>query len=220
MPVDTEKIKQEFIEVYQSNIKREGADKLLEWLCDSDFFEAPASTKYHGSYPGGLAQHSLNVYRQLVSLLERGQQYGGKTDYSAESVAIAALLHDVCKAEFYEPEFRNVKTYDPSEVAEMKTKEPYTVKKDGGGEFFWKNVRQYKVNELLPLGHGEKSVIIVQQFMHLTLDEVYAIRAHMGGWDTSVKGGDRFIGEIFATSELALFTHIADMMANYLLENE
>lgn len=219
--MDVATIKQNFIDAYLDNIKRDGSAQLLEWLCDSDFFEAPASTKYHGAYPGGLAQHSLNVYHELCRLIESSDKLGCPVrQYSMESIAIVSLLHDVCKAQFYVPEFRNVKTYDEAEVAEMKKSNPGIVKKDGCGEFFWKSVQQYKIEEEFPIGHGEKSVILIQGFMRLNLDEIYAIRAHMGGWDTSVKGGDRFIGQIFQKSELAFYTHIADMMASYLLEKE
>ena len=220
--MDNESLKKEFIDAYQNSIRRDGADKLLQWLCESDFFEAPASTRFHGAYPGGLAQHSLNVYSELRRLIENSREFGGSdTDsFDSESVAIVSLLHDVCKAQFYVPEFRNVKTYDEAEVAAVKQSDPYEIKRDSQGEFFWKRVQQYRIEEDFPIGHGEKSVIIIQGFMPLRLDEIYAIRGHMGGWDTSVKGGDRFIGQIFQKSELAFYTHVADMMASYLLEKE
>lgn len=220
--MEKEQVKQEFIELYHQKIKRDGAEELLQWMMKSDFFEAPASTRFHGSYPGGLAEHSLNVYRELVKLVERGDEFGAENTgtYSEETIAIVALLHDLCKAQFYTMEYKNKKNYDVEAVARMKEEFPREVKKDSQGEFFWDKVPQYTIDELFPIGHGEKSVILVQGFMKLTAEEIMAIRCHMGGWDTSVKGGDRFIGKVYEKSELALLTHIADMMASYLLERE
>ena len=106
-----------------------------------------------------------------------------------------SLLHDVCKANFYKKGTRNVKE---------------------NGQWVTKPV--FEIDEKFPCGHGEKSVIILQNFIHLDAEEIYAIRAHMGGWDTSVKGGDFFIGKIFERSKLALLLHLADMKATYLLE--
>ena len=91
--------KEEFIEIFKTHITREGADKLLDYLTNkSDFFSAPASARYHGSYPGGLCEHSLNVYHCLVDYLgrERVQELYG-LEYSDETIAIVALLHDLCK---------------------------------------------------------------------------------------------------------------------------
>jgi len=178
--------------VYAQNIQREGSDKLLEWLNTSDFFQAPASTRFHGSYEGGLVEHSLNVYDCLVGELTSS---GLADTYSQETVAIVSLLHDLCKANFYKKGTRNVKE---------------------NGQWVTKEV--YEIDEKFPCGHGEKSVIILQNFIHLEAEEIYAIRAHMGGFDTSVKGGDYFIGNIFERSKLALLLHLADMKATYLLE--
>ena len=104
--------KEEFIDIYQTNIHREGADALLEYLNRSDFFTAPASARFHGSHPGGLCEHSVNVYRCLVDYLarERVQELYG-LDYSAESVAIVALLHDACKIGCYRAGTRKVPTF-------------------------------------------------------------------------------------------------------------
>lgn len=188
-----EENKEEFLQIYKGNISRPGSDTLLAWLESSDFFIAPASTRFHGSYAGGLLQHSLNVYHTLVSEIT---EHGLEAQYAPESIALTALLHDVCKANMYKPGFRNVK--------------------DESGR--WQQKAVYEIDERFPCGHGEKSVIIIQTHMRLTEDEIYAIRAHMGGWDTSVKGGDRFIGAIFERCPLALLLHIADMKATYILE--
>lgn len=185
-------MKQRFLDLFNEHIKREGADELLNWLQSSDFLSAPASTKYHGSYEGGLLEHSLNVYDCLVGELT----LSGLSDvYTPETVAIVSLLHDICKANFYKKGTRNVKE---------------------NGQWVTKEV--FEIDEKFPCGHGEKSVIILQNFIHLEAEEIYAIRAHMGGFDTSVKGGDFFIGKIFEKSKLALLLHLADMKATYLLE--
>ena len=74
-----------------------------------------------------------------------------------------------------------------------------------------------EIDEKFPCGeHADKSVILIQNFMHLEPEEILAIRAHMGGWDTAVKGGNAFIGKIFERSKLAVLLHLADMEATYL----
>lgn len=188
--------KERFLDLYHKYVIRDGADDLLKWLESSDFFTAPASTRFHGCHDGGLLQHSLNVYDCLVKCIDVA---GLTDDIPAGSVAIAALLHDVCKVNFYKKGFRNVKN-------------------DETGQ--WERKEIYQIEEKFPCGHGEKSVIILQNFLRLTTDEIYAIRAHMGGFDTSVKGGDYFIGKIFEKSKLAFLLHLADMSATYLIEGE
>ena len=183
-----------FLSLYHDNIKRDGSEELLKWLQESDFFTAPASTRFHGSYEGGLLEHSLNVYNSLVRLVTLA---GVSDQYSAETIAIVSLLHDICKVNFYKTGTRNVK--------------------ENG---MWTQKKVYEIDEKFPCGHGEKSVIILQNFMHLMPEEIMAIRAHMGGFDTSVKGGDYFIGKIFERSKLAILTHMADMYATYLLEGK
>lgn len=189
-----EEDKVRFLALYNTLITRDGKESLLDWLSQSDFFTAPASTKYHGNHEGGLLEHSLNVYDRLTSLLAHA---GIEDQYGPETVAIVSLLHDVCKVNFYKKGTRNVK-------------------EDG----VWVQKEVYEVDEKFPCGHGEKSVIILQNFIELSADEIMAIRAHMGGFDASVKGGEYFIGKIFERSKLALLTHLADMEATYLLEEK
>lgn len=184
--------KDRFIAIFQEKISRDGANQLLEWLSESDFFIAPASTRYHGCYEGGLVEHSLNVYDCLVDELKL---CGLENEYTEETVAIVSLFHDICKANFYKKGVRNVKE---------------------NGQWVAKSV--FEIDEKFPCGHGEKSIIILQNFIRLSAEEIYAIRAHMGGFDTSVKGGDYFIGKIFEKSNLALLLHLADIKATYLLE--
>lgn len=189
-----EEKKTEFLELYHALIARDGKEDLLDWLTQSDFFTAPASTRFHGNHEGGLLEHSINVYHCLVGLLEHA---GLKNQYSDETIAIVSLLHDICKVNYYKKGTRNVK--------------------ENG---VWVQKEVYEVDEKFPCGHGEKSVIILQNFIRLTPEEICAIRAHMGGFDTSVKGGEYFIGKIFERSKLALLTHLADMEATYLIEEK
>ena len=110
MEFSKEQAKEEFLEIYNEYVKRDGADLLLDFLLKSDFFTAPASARYHLSVEGGLCQHSLNVYHCLKAYLERDRvkdTYG--LNYSDESVVVCALLHDICKVNVYKIGFRNVK---------------------------------------------------------------------------------------------------------------
>lgn len=184
-----------FIAIFKDKVKREGADKLLEYLCSDhcDFFTAPASTRFHGSYPGGLLEHSLNVYDCLCDYLSRPrvkEVYG--VSYSEESIAIASLLHDLCKTNFYKESTRNVK--------------------ENG---VWKSVPFYTIEDDLPYGHGEKSVYIISGFMRLTRDEAFAIRYHMG---FSGPEDNNTVGAAFAKFPLAMALATADMEAAYFLE--
>lgn len=190
--------KQEFIDIYQKYIKREGADKLLAHLMSSasDFFTAPASTRFHGAYEGGLVEHSLNVYECLVDYMrrERVQELYG-LEASDETIAIVALLHDLCKMNFYKPGFRNVK--------------------DDNG--VWQKVPTYEIDDKLPYGHGEKSVYIISGFMRLTREEAFAIRYHMG---FSGNEEPRNVGSAFEMFPLAFALSTADMEATYFLEGK
>lgn len=173
------------------NIDRSGIQDLTKWLENSDFFTAPASTKYHGCHEGGLCEHSLNVADVLTSLC-------GATNslYTLESILIVALFHDLCKVNFYKKSKRNVKT------------DTGWIEKD-----FW------EIDEKFPCGdHADKSIIILQQYIKLLPEEIMAIRAHMGGFDTSVKGGSFMVGKIFEKSELAVLLHCADLIATYIYE--
>ncbi|MFA5449965.1 MAG: HD domain-containing protein [Clostridia bacterium] len=189
--------KQEFIEIYNANIKREGADKLLEYLLSSDFFTAPASTRFHLAEEGGLVEHSLNVYKRLKKLVEWEYGENFEEHISAESIAICGLLHDLCKVDFYRIDYRNVKT--PEGVWE---KRPY-----------------YTIEEKLPYGHGEKSVYIINGFLRLTREEALAINWHMGGFDDRVRAGSYAIAGAYTMYPLCVFLSTADLMASYLDES-
>lgn len=190
-------LKDQFIEIFNSEIKREGASKLLEYLEGSDFFTAPASTKYHLAREGGLCEHSLNVYYRLKDLVANEKSDWAK-NVSGESIAIIALLHDLCKIGMYVIEYRNQKQADGS----------------------WQKVPYYNIDEMLPYGHGEKSVYIINGYMRLTREEAMCINWHMGGYDERVRGGNgTVIAKAYTQYPLAVLTHIADAMASYLDES-
>lgn len=183
-----EEQKQEFLDLCRETIKRDGLEDLLGWLQKSDFFTAPASTRYHGAYEGGLCEHSLDVYRMALKGIA-----GYELELDGESVAIATLFHDLCKVNFYKKDKRNQKV---------------------DGE--WQEVPYYTVEEKYAFGgHGSKSVFLVQQFMKLKTDEAAAINCHMGfapGGDAI-----RDAGKAFEAFPLAWLVHVADEAAAYLL---
>ena len=185
-----------FIDIFTKYVTRPGADKLLDYLENKcDFFTAPASTRFHCAYEGGLCEHSLNVYDCLKSYLEtdRAKETFG-LEFSDESIAIAALLHDVCKIDTYKVSMRNVKD-DKTGV--------------------WSKVPYYEYNDTLPYGHGEKSVYIVSGFMRLTRDEAMAIRWHMGFSGTE---DQKLVGNALHHYPLALALMIADCEASSFVE--
>lgn len=163
--------------------ERRGFGNFIEWLEDTDFFEAPVSSKFHGSSEGMLCRHSLNVYERMQSRHAECKTRGIRP----ESCIVAPLLHDICKVNFYV--------------------------KDG---------EKYKYNDKLwlPVGHGERSVILAQQHMTLTEEEMVAIRWHMGTFDDAARGGSRTLSEVFRRYPLALMLHLSDMEAAYLDETE
>ena len=188
---------EEFLELYQTHIHREGADALLDYLKNkSDFFTAPASARFHGSYAGGLCDHSVNVYHCLKDYLERErvqELYG--LEYSEESIALVSLLHDACKIGCYKQSTRNVK----------------------GPDGKWQSVPTFFYEDNLPYGHGEKSVYILSGFLRLTREEAMAIRWHMGFSGDEDK---RLVGQALQQYPLAFALSIADMEATYFLEGE
>jgi hypothetical protein len=190
--------KDRYLEIYNNYIKREGADKLLEYMLSksSDFFTAPASTKFHGAYEGGLVEHSINVYNCLKDYLSRDRVKSTyNINYDEESIAIAALLHDICKINIYKVGSRNVKNE----------------------QGIWQSVPMYEYNDILPYGHGEKSVYIITGFMKLTREEAFAIRYHMGFSGVEDK---RNIGDAFQQYPLGFALCTADMEATYFIEGK
>lgn len=178
---------------------RENIDYVIEDLDAWGFFTAPASSQGHGAYPGGLLEHSLNVYdaameaRQAMLTLRPDLE----EDLSPESIAIAALLHDVCKADFY----RLVKKKRRNEVGQ------------------YEDFEQYEIHdENFPVGHGEKSVILLlQSGLDLKDDEIYAIRWHMGPWNLS-RDDEKFYRQAGRATPLQPLIHAADTLASAIIE--
>ena len=193
--MDIEEIKQEFLEIFYDNIERDGSEDLLAFLEKTDFFTAPASARQHSNFEGGLCLHSVNVYKRYLKLLK--DEYGEKWSeiISPESVAIIALLHDVCKVNFYAVEMRNVKV---------------------DGEWIQKPF--YKIEDTLPYGHGEKSVYMISGFMRLTREEAMAINWHMGAFDERIRNNSVTLSNVFYRYPTAFMFHLADYMATYLDE--
>ena len=183
--------KEHFEEIYRENISRSGSEELLEWLEKTDFFTAPASTKFHGACTGGLVQHSVNVYEVMME-----KHFEEEID-SKESFAICALLHDLCKAQFYKVSTRNVK----NETTGAWEKQPY-----------------YSIEDSFPYGHGEKSVFLIERFMRLKTSEAVAIRWHMGGFDEAARGGSFAISQAYDRYPLAVKLHLSDLESTYLRE--
>lgn len=180
--------KEEFISLFEENVNRQGAKDLLDWMLKTDFFTAPASTKYHCACPEGLVMHSLSVFNTMVEKhFEEGKD-------SLESFTICALLHDLCKAEFYKVSTRNVKNEDTGK---------------------WEKVPYYAIEDKFPYGHGEKSVFLIERFMRLKPAEAMAIRWHMGSFDDS---NGYSISQAYEKYPLAVKLHLADLESTYLRE--
>lgn len=174
-----------------SLIKRPGIEKLIEWIeAKSDFFIAPASTRFHSNYQGGLAEHSLLVYERFK---EKNSHYD--LGLSEESIIICGILHDICKCNFYKATTRNKKDETTGQ---------------------WIKVPFYTVEDELPLGHGDKSVIMLQNFIKLKREEMLAIRWHMGGY---VSPNDyNTVSAAWGMCKCGVCLHTADLEASYLYE--
>ncbi|MDF2563759.1 MAG: hydrolase [Massilibacillus sp.] len=183
-------MKQRFLELLLSVVRR-GIPKLPNYIeNETDFFTAPASSQYHGAYAGGLVEHSLAVYENLVKVCSTFN-----IEVDNDSLIICGLLHDLCKANFYTVDFRNKKN-----------------------EFgVWEKVPFYKIDDQLPFGHGEKSVMIIQKFIQLKDEEIAAIRWHMGSYDDAAKsyGGGQSLSAAMGKWKLVLALQMADMAACY-----
>ena len=189
MSIDINAQKQKFLALCRENIHRDGLEELLDWLQKADFFTAPASTRFHGAYEGGLCEHSLDVYDMALKGMK-----GYELELDLESVTISTLFHDLCKVNFYKKDIRNQKI-------------------DGK----WAEVPCYTIEEKFVFGgHGGKSVFLAQQFMKLKTSEATAINCHMGaapGGDAV-----RDVGNAYQACPLAWLVHVADEAATYLLE--
>ena len=190
-----------------SNVKREGMPALMAFIKKSDFYTATASTRYHSCHEGGLLEHSLNVYDCLMAKLENPTWAEALSQVEPESIVIAALLHDLCKCYYYAVEMKNKKVY--SETGS---------KVDNGGRYDWQLVPGYTTDDKIPYGHGEKSVMMIEEYIRLKPVERYAIRWHMGF--TEPKESWNTLGLAMKKHPLILAIHEADVEATYLLEKE
>ena len=185
------------IEQFENLLKstnRLGIDNLLAFIHKSDFYTAPASTRYHLSCEEGLLTHSLNVYNTLKEKME--QPIWKQFEYSDETIIIVSLLHDLCKTFFYKKDFRN--------------------KKNEQG--VWEKIPCYVVEDKIPYGHGEKSVMMIEEYIKLTPIERYAIRWHMGF--SEPKENYNALGAAIAKYPLVLALSESDLEATYILEKE
>ena len=180
-------MKEEFIELLKST-KREGVDEIINFLEKTDFFKAPASTRFHGNYEGGLLEHSMKVYEILKHKVKNSVI---DINVGDDTLIIVALLHDICKANYYKVDFRNAK--------------------NARGE--WEKVPYYTVDDTIPYGHGEKSVMMITEYMKLTSEEKYCIRWHMGFTEPKELYGT--ISLAYKKYPLALLMHEADLEATY-----
>lgn len=197
---NVENLQLEFEKLVRDNINRDGIENLLTFLAESNFYSNPASTKYHGSYPGGLVEHSINVYYSLLDELTFIYGKGWETKYSRETVAIVSLFHDVCKINRYKEGTKNVKDAVTGQ---------------------WHEERTYYYNESYkPMGHGALSVYTIMKYIQLTDDEASAIFWHMGAFDIGIYNTVGDLANCYRQNTLAFALHRADMIATYIVENE
>lgn len=194
----------DFLQVYNSSVnRRDGAVAMLKWLeRETDFFTAPASRKNHLAQPGGLAVHSLNVYKRLLEITAR-DVFGGTdgallAEEVRETVAILGLLHDVCKVGVYHQT------------------DPFKAAMEGKLD----TMAPYEFRDTFPLGHGEKSLFLITRHMALTEEEALAIRWHMGAYDDAVKGGSRSMTEAMNLTPWVWRLQEVDMCAAWIDEKE
>lgn len=183
---DITALKKEFIDIINSNIHREGIDDLMTWLETTDFYTASSSARYHGAKEGGLLAHSLGVYKYLKNFQETE---------SDETIAITALFHDLCKADMYKVSMRNTK--------------------DSSGKWVQVPYYEFREDEDLPVGHGEKSVIILMKYMKLTNEEICAIRWHMAGYALDPVYERPAISKALSLYKLVLKLQTADQASSF-----
>lgn len=200
----------ELIERFETTLLstgREGVDRLVDFIRKSDFYTAPASTRYHNCHEGGLLEHSLNVYDCLTKKVDNPTWHQYLITVDPESRKIVPLLHDLCKSYMYITEYKNKKVYSESGK-----------KSDEVGRFDWVSVPGYTTDDRIPYGHGEKSVMMIEEYMKLLPVERYAIRWHMGF--TEPKENYNALSTAMRKYPLILAMHEADLEATYMLEKE
>lgn len=180
-------MRERFLELLRE-INREGMEDLIKFLENSDFFKAPASTKFHGDYESGLLEHSLKVYDILCSKVKN---LDIDFNFNDDTLKVVALLHDICKVNFYKIDYRNAKN----------------------ASGVWEKVPYYTVDDTIPYGHGEKSVMMLTEYIKLTPEEKYAIRWHMGFSEPRELYST--LGQAMKKYPLILLLNEADMEATY-----
>ena len=180
-------MKEQFLELLRK-VKRDGIEDLINFLEKSDFFIAPASTRFHGDHEGGLVEHSMKVYEILKHKVEHCIL---DINIPEESIIIIGLLHDICKTNFYKVDYRNAKN----------------------ALGVWEKVPYYTIEDTIPYGHGEKSVMMLTEYIKLTSEEKYCIRWHMGFTEPKELYGT--LGQAFKKYPTALLVHEADLEATY-----
>lgn len=150
---------QQEIERLLLSVNRDGIEKLIQYIRDNGFFEAPCSGGYHLAHEGGLAEHSLNVYKIAKQICETFE-----VNVEQNSLILVSLLHDLGKIGQYGKPY-----YVPNILKSGKQSEskPYETNKD-----------------LLPEDHEIRSVEIAGRFIELTEEESWVIKMHNGLYGT------------------------------------
>ena len=192
-------MKEEFVSLLRST-EREGIDRVISKLESMGFFTAPASSKNHLCVEGGLLEHSMNVYKMAKMIREQLLAVQPELKIKEESVIIASLLHDVCKADIY--------------------KKGLKWRKDDQGR--WEQYEAYEIDyNNFPMGHGEKSVMMLLMCgLRMEQDELLAIRWHMGAWNLAFQNFEDKSCISAAADKCPLVTLIqaADNLAAHVLE--
>jgi len=199
-------LKTDKINTFESLLRstgRQGIEEVITFLKGTDFYSAPSSASYHSNYEGGLLDHSLLVYATACKLknvyLELKPELASRLDDN--SIIISALLHDICKTEFYKPKQK--------------------WRKDENDQ--WVSYDSFEISDSFPIGHGEKSVIMLLTIgLKLTPEEMIAIRFHMGSWDGALLTNDVKYSYQSAINECPLLPLLqtADNTSSLLLETQ
>lgn len=198
--LEFEALKSEFKNLLLST-NRTNIDRVLDWLDKSDFYEAPSSRAYHGNYKHGLLIHSMNVYKIASRIAEQMTYIKPDVVINDDSVKIAALFHDLCKANFYKTEMK--------------------WRKDANDQ--WEQYPAYVIEDRFPFGHGEKSVLMLNMLgLEMKADEMLAIRWHMSAWDGGILQNEVKMSSSTADKMYPLCSIIqcADKLASSILEEK
>lgn len=204
-PIEITAHKDQFIQLCRQHIHREGLDKMLAYLENTDFYTAPSSTNFHLNEEGGLCLHSIHVFENACRIHDhiavpyiKEQTSPFTEEVSRESIAIAALFHDICK----------VKLYHKTEKW----------KKDENNK--WMSYPGYEIKDEFPFGHGEKSCLMLSWYMRLKPEEMLAIRWHMGMFDVAENGTSQRYAFYAALEKhpLVSIIHAADFLSSKLAE--